>query len=336
MPQTDRVEENGEFEVFNSFRRESFRKFNNAFALISVISLLVFVYIIVVKLQAPYMLLGATGLVVLLTIVLSLIGYLYGYLLIKNLLKMAIDSALDSKKKDYLKSIFISIISHDLRNFLGALQINLQNIQDGYLGPVTEKQTASLKDCDEAINRIEAMATQLLDITRMETGAVKLRLSDVRVKHLVEEQIASLRPLIDEKKIAVLCRCAQDLTVQADQERLSRAVYHLIYNAIRHTSFGRSIEIAAEPKRPHVQIEVVHEGEILSEEEARYLFEGFSKRPDNYFEIKDYGLGLSTARSIIHLHGGRIWTENIAGSGCKFAFTIPINPSAHVPERPST
>ncbi|MFH1995895.1 MAG: HAMP domain-containing sensor histidine kinase [Candidatus Omnitrophota bacterium] len=306
-----------------TIERGAYRRFNNSFALISLVTMLVFAYLVSINLRMDEVFVGVNGLIVVITILVCLLGYAYGYYLIKGLLGTIIGMARDSRKKDYLKTIYISIISHDLRNFLGAIGLSLQNIKDGYLGPVTDKQAATLNDGQEAIDRMVRMIAALVDISRMETGVTALKKDDLSVEDIVRSQIEKIRPLADEKKIELKIDIEAGIRLLADREKTAQALYNLLHNAVRHTSFARSIIVSARSLGPSVEVEVTSEGEEVPDEELRYLFEGISKRPDEHFEIKDYGLGLAVVRSVVTLHGGSVWIKNLKGIGCAYGFTIP-------------
>ncbi|MFC1577230.1 sensor histidine kinase [Candidatus Omnitrophota bacterium] len=310
-------------EVDLKMEKDAYRKFNNIFALICMVTMLVFIYLAVVEFKITDILLGVHGLIIALTIVVCVLGYAYGYILIKGLLRKIIKYAMETRKKDYLKTIFISIISHDLRNFLGAIGLSLQNVKDGYLGPVNERQVSSFNDAQEAIDRMERMTTGLVDITRMETGVTRLQRTEFKLAELIDSQIEKIRHLVDEKRIKVSCNVEKDLFIFADKAGIAKVFYNLLHNSARHTPVDCSIFVNARPEGQIIRAEVVNEGKALPAEELRYLFEGFSQRPDSYFEIKDYGLGLAVARSVINLHGGQIWMENRQGVGCVYAFTVP-------------
>jgi len=306
------------------FEKEALRIFNEVFALISLITFLVFTYIIIVKVKMPDIFTGINGVIVILTITICVLGYIHGYTLIKGLIRRIIAFALENKKKDYLKTIFVSIITHDFKNFLGAMQLNLQNVTDGYLGPVSDRQMRLFKDSRDSIEKMERMTNDLLELSRFETGAIQLKKTPIVFDELVVSVLQKMEEPLRAKKIEVKTAMAKGLSLYADSARIEQAVKNILLNAVSHTENGKSILVDVKRSGDRLTAAICNEGEGVSGEEVRYLFEGFRKRPDSYFEIKEHGLGLAISKGIIKLHGGDIWTENIADFGSKIIFTLPL------------
>lgn len=224
-----------------------------------------------------------------------------------------------------IKSEFVSMVSHELKNPLMITGQSIQMVQDETLGPLNEKQKKFLSKSQEAINRLIRLIKDLLDVSRIEAGKMELQKERVDMKDLVQEVLDSFHIPAETRKIELqkklLCH---DTMVQADRDRIFQVLTNLIGNALKFTEKGHvTVFISREENELACCVEDTGAG-IAPEKLSRVFgkFEQFSESYD--LKQKGTGLGLSIAKAIVELHGGRIWLESELNKGSRFFFTLPL------------
>ena len=215
-------------------------------------------------------------------------------------------------------------ISHDLRTPLAAMRVMVEAITDGVVSD-TATQDRYLASISSEIQRLSMLIDDLFELTTIDSGELRLRLETLRVEDLVAETVDAFRPQMERAGI----RLAYDQqpgtpAIQADAHRLSRVLYNLLQNAIRHTPSDGTIVLRSEPAQGAMQLSVCDSGEGIASEDAPFVFDRFYR--GDRARARDgagSGLGLAIARGIVEAHGGRIWIEPTPGSGATVAFSLP-------------
>lgn len=230
---------------------------------------------------------------------------------------------------DKMKTSFISMVSHELRTPLTTIKafIELLLIKQG----MPDEQKAKLMSTINAeTDRLSRLITDLLDLSKIESGSMKWKIGEVSIEELIRSVIASMELLFEGKGL----RVTQDFTpslsrISGDRDRLVQVVTNLLSNAIKFTPRGGAIHIAARPKAAWPQAEVVVEisdtGIGIPAAHIDLIFEKFYRSDDAATAaIEGSGLGLAITRQIIEYHGGRIWATSRHGKGSTFTFTLPL------------
>lgn len=215
-------------------------------------------------------------------------------------------------------------ISHDLRTPLAAMRVMVEAITDGVVSD-TATQDRYLGSISSEIQRLSMLIDDLFELTTIDSGELRLRLETLRVEDLVAETVDAFRPQMERAGI----RLAYDQqpgtpAIQADAHRLSRVLYNLLQNAIRHTPSDGTIVLRSELAQGAMQLSVCDSGEGIASEDAPFVFDRFYR--GDRARARDgagSGLGLAIARGIVEAHGGRIWIEPTPGSGATVAFSLP-------------
>ena len=235
--------------------------------------------------------------------------------------------AADLHEVDRMRRDLVANVSHELRTPISALQVVLENLIDGVEPPDQETLGTMLRQ----VQRLGRLVSQLLDLSRLESGAVPLQKHEVAARALLEEAAreADFKSQTGAKDLTVeLAVHPEQLSVEADSERIHQVLTNLLDNAMRHSPDGGTITLAARADNGSVTFEVGDEGPGIREEEASRLFERFY-RSDQARSTNDggSGLGLAIARWIVELHGGEIRAENRSqregGRGCRMVVTLP-------------
>ena len=230
------------------------------------------------------------------------------------------------KDLDRMKSDFVSNVSHELRTPLTAIKGSVDNMLDGILGPLTEKQTRYLSRINSNADRLGRLIGDLLDLSRIEAGKIDLRPANVAVIALVKEVADALRTLAADKLISVeVLGADEQVDVWADRDKVLQILTNLIGNAVKFTPPHGRVTIAVERHDAEwVKLAVVDNGPGVPPEEAVKIFDKFYQAQQaNKLNVKGTGLGLAISKALVELHGGNIWFENGADGGSVFSFTLP-------------
>lgn len=220
---------------------------------------------------------------------------------------------------DALKSTLVSTVSHELRTPLTMIRGFSELLLSRELDE--EHSSKALTEINVSAERLSRLIDDLLSVSRIESGRMKLDVSIFDLRTIVEEVI---RPFSTREGSRFQVE-VQELQVRADKDRLMQILTNLVSNAVKYSDTGSPIIVTAHGSEASAEIAVVDQGIGMSEAEMASAFEMFSRvdRP----EVKDAGgtgLGLHITRSLVEAHGGQIWIENQPGGGTRFAFTLPL------------
>jgi PAS domain S-box-containing protein len=229
------------------------------------------------------------------------------------------------KELDRMKSDFVSSVSHELRTPLTAIKGSVDNMADGILGPVTEKQAKYLARINTNADRLARLIGDLLDLSKIEAGKIELKPAVVDVNSIINEVADSLRGLAADKLIRIESDGVEPVQVWADRDKVVQILINLIGNAVKFTpSHGRVVVAAHEHEDGWVKIAVEDNGPGIPDEESGRIFDKFYQAQQaNKVSVKGTGLGLAISKSLVELHGGRIGYQRGTDGGSVFSFTLP-------------
>ncbi|HKI16794.1 MAG TPA: ATP-binding protein [Isosphaeraceae bacterium] len=230
---------------------------------------------------------------------------------------------------DRLKSDMVSTVSHELKTPLTSVQMAIHLLLEEVVGPLTPKQVELLLAARQDADRILTMIDDLLDLTRIEQGRVKLDLQSVLVTGLVDEAVTRLRSMAQNAGISLATKVDSDmLAVMVDRDRIEHVFDNLIVNAIQHTGRGGTIQVSATADGQFVRFAVRDTGEGIPPEQVSRIFEKFYRIPTTRHS-GGAGLGLAIVHEIITAHGGQITVTSELGKGTTFTFTLPGDNAAN-------
>jgi signal transduction histidine kinase len=214
----------------------------------------------------------------------------------------------------------VANVSHELRTPIGALQALLENLADGVEPP----DPATLRVALAQTERLGRLVAQLLDLSRMESGALPLHPVEFPVRPLLEQALRE-RELAEPGAVRLKVSVQPgDLAAQGDPERVHQVVANLLDNAIRHSPPEGRVWLSAHAEGATTTIAVSDEGPGIPPHEAERVFERFY-RTDGARSARagGTGLGLAIARWIVDAHGGAIRAEAREPSGCRVVVELP-------------
>ncbi|MFH1260029.1 MAG: ATP-binding protein [Elusimicrobiota bacterium] len=230
------------------------------------------------------------------------------------------------KQLDTVKNNFISIVSHELRTPLTTIKGALSLVLDEELGALNAQQKHFLKIADNSNNRLESLISELLDISSLEAGQLRLRLAENSVGLILDMVKQNVGDQILQKGLCfdIDPKIYQMPKINCDSHRISQVLENIIANAVKFTPVGGKIIISAEDRKDFVVIKVADTGIGILPENQQKIFEKFYQVDSSYTrESGGAGMGLSIVKSIVELHGGKIWVDSGEGEGSIFYLLLP-------------
>ena len=217
---------------------------------------------------------------------------------------------------------FISNVSHELRTPLAALKALTETLQGGALeDPPAARRF--LEQMETEVDSLSLMVSELLELSRIESGRVPLNRVSTRPIEIVNPAYERLRLQAERAGLSLTVDCPDDLpNVLADASRVQQVLVNLLHNAIKFTSSGGQVTLRAVQQDREILFSVTDTGIGIAAENVTRIFERFYK-VDRSRATSGTGLGLAIARHLVEAHGGRIWVESEVGKGSTFSFTIP-------------
>jgi PAS domain S-box-containing protein len=224
---------------------------------------------------------------------------------------------------DQLKSLAISVATHELRSPLTAVKSYLDNLFEGVAGEVPEKIFYYLTRIGYNTDRVIRLVNMLLDISRIEAGHMQLELHTVSVSEIITDVLKDFEGTARTKEIAIYASAVRDAPVRADRDRVEQVLHNLLHNALKFTPPGGEIVVQSQmTENEKVTITVADTGCGIPPGHEEKVFLKFHRAPSPVQE--GAGLGLAISKCLVELHGGKIWVESEPGGGSKFSFTLPI------------
>lgn len=229
--------------------------------------------------------------------------------------------AAELEQVDRIRRDFVANASHELRTPIGALQARLENLVDGVEDPDHE----TMEELLAQVQRLGALTQQLLDLSRLESGAVPLRVAEVGALDLLERIADDWRSRTSGHGVELEVEVdPSDLAFHADEQRLRQVIDNLLANAVRHSPSGGTVALRAAADGDRARLEVVDDGPGIPPGEAELVFERFY-RSDQARSADEggTGLGLAIARWIVELHRGSITVDSERARGCGIVVELP-------------
>ena len=230
------------------------------------------------------------------------------------------------KRLDKAKSEFVSIASHQLRTPLTAIKGYISLMLEEAYGKLDEKIRDPISKVYESNERLIRLVNDLLSISRIESGKMKLELGETDILDLIKSVVDELGIKANEKKLKLIVQRPKTLLslLNIDKEKVRNVLLNIVDNAIRYTDKG-SVTIKIEQVVDNVRITVSDTGAGMTEEVIGNLFESFSRGQAGMQRwTEGAGLGLYIAKKFIEMHKGRIWAESEGkGQGSTFFVELP-------------
>ena len=231
---------------------------------------------------------------------------------------------------DRLKSEFVATVSHELRTPMTSIKGYVDVLLMGVAGQLNDQQTEYLKVVKVNTERLTVLVNDLLDISQIEAGRMRLVIQPVNLDDIADQATADLKHQVEasDKKVIIDKSAQPNLPrVLADPERIRRVLNNLLDNAYQYNLPNGHILVQLNQVGDEVQVDVIDSGMGIQVEDQERVFERFFRGESTLaLGVAGTGLGLSIVQNLIRLHNGRIWLESsgIPGEGSTFSFTLPV------------
>jgi len=229
----------------------------------------------------------------------------------------------DLEALERLQSSFVSTVSHELRTPLTILKTSLALYREQGETCPAEMRQELLETIEHHTERLDALVTDLLEVTRLEARQVTLSQQPTDLRVLVERTLRAFAPLIDDRQQTVTVDMPPHISqASIDRRRVEQVLDNLLSNAHKFAPKGGHIQVRVRERAENLEVSVQDDGPGIPPSEQERIFERF-----HTLEVtrgaSSMGLGLYIARQLVDLHGGRIWVESQPGAGSTFRFTLP-------------
>jgi signal transduction histidine kinase len=225
------------------------------------------------------------------------------------------------KRLEHLRKEWASLVSHDLRQPIGAIVL-----RSGLLlrAALSDEQRSAIQQIHASAERLNRMVNDLMDASLLEAGRMQMTFDRIGLNqflHDVVERIPAAAP-----STTIRTPPGIDLFIKGDPHRLEQVLANLLTNAVKYGSFGTEIGLELKHVGEHAEIVVSNHGEGIPPESLPLLFDRFKRSATTRTRlVKGLGLGLYIARELVTAHGGRIWAESTPGGVTAFHVTLPLD-----------
>ena len=229
------------------------------------------------------------------------------------------------RKLEQIRADFVANVSHELRTPLTSIQGYAETLLNGTLSNTEMSQRFVAKILQQS-SQLSQLISDLLDLSRIESGAIELKLAPCKMTEFQEPIISLFGPAFDEFNMTFEWQIPDDLpTPLVDKLLIEQVFVNLIDNALKYTPQGGSITVSGETNESEVIIYVSDTGIGITSDALPRIFERFYRVDKGRSrEMGGTGLGLSITKHILLQHGGRIWAESVFGKGSVFKFALPL------------
>ncbi|OGN72346.1 MAG: two-component sensor histidine kinase, partial [Chloroflexi bacterium GWB2_49_20] len=225
------------------------------------------------------------------------------------------------------KSEFLANMSHELRTPLNSIIGFSEVLYDETFGSINEKQRKYVNNVLTSGKHLLLLINQILDTAKVESGMMKLALSSLPMKDLLNEISMLVTDLVSKKKLQLLLEIDEDLpSIEGDELKVKEIIYNLLSNAVKFTPEGGTIGLRAKNTGSGVEIVVWDTGIGIAAENIEKVFEGFFRVDTPYSRLTEgTGLGLPLSRKLAELHGGKLSVESEGlNKGTLVRLTLPL------------
>jgi len=225
-------------------------------------------------------------------------------------------------RNEQLRKNMVADVAHELRNPLATLRGNLEMLQDGTI----DCDKGTIDSLSEDAVMLSRLVEDLRQLSLAEAGQLELDITAVKVEESFKDLFSRFQNEASANQISIEVEAAPGLPpVRGDRFRIDQVLRNLVSNALRHMPSDGKITISAALSGEEVLLRVADTGPGMSPEEVPYIFERFYRVDSSRSrDTGGAGLGLSIAKSLVEMHGGRIWAESESGRGTVICFTVPV------------
>jgi len=240
--------------------------------------------------------------------------------------KLLFEANEELRKATEAKSEFLAHMSHELRTPLNVIIGFSELMIDRVPGEINEEQKHCLNDILDSGKHLLNLISDVLDLSKIESGKMKLRLTNFALTKVIESLKNTIMPMLVSKKQSLDIKVDEEFPlVRADEAKVRQVLLNLLSNSNKFTGEGGKLKIEAVRDGDWCQVSLIDNGIGIKKDDQERIFEPFCQLDNPLTKEKSgTGLGLAVAKQIIERHGGRIWVESEYERGSRLTFTLPL------------
>ncbi len=228
------------------------------------------------------------------------------------------------KELDQAKTNFIATVSHELKTPLSSIKMSLKLLNDIRVGEMNKEQLDLLEHIQEDSDRLLKITSELLDLSQVESGNLKLSFAMTRPEEIVKFAVDAVKFQAEQKLIQLELICEEGLPeVNVDIQKTAWVLVNFLSNALRYSSEKSKVVIQVKESGGFVEFSVRDFGKGIDEKYQKRLFDRYFQVPTDGQNKSGSGLGLAISKDFIEAENGKIWVESSIGEGSRFCFTLP-------------
>ncbi len=228
----------------------------------------------------------------------------------------------ERKRAEEMQKALVAMMTHDLRSPLNAVGNVLEMLSMGYYGELGDQGNNMVELATRNTQQMRTLVDNMLDHDKMQAGKLSLSCKKVEVENLFNQSRELVLPNAVKKKIEIAIKDG-NVSVDADEEKISRVLVNLLSNAIKYCPENSAISLSCSSNDGYATLEVSDNGPGIADENLPHLFDPYYQTDAEHSNVGT-GLGLTVCKELVTLHGGKIWVTSKLGEGTQFHFTLPL------------
>lgn len=233
------------------------------------------------------------------------------------------------KKLNKVRKNLINRVSHELRTPMACIHGSIELMDQFFQHKLDKEDLEIISIAKRGCRRLKSLINNILEVSKIDASKLNLKMEKVAFKKMIDNCIAELKYLIEDKELQLKMDIKEDLTIMGDQLRIEEVIINFLSNAIKNTPDNGTISISLQSDKNLAKFSVKDNGIGITEDQMDCLFKKFGKVEREHFRedinTKGSGLGLYISKKIIEKHNGEIWAESEGtNKGATFHFTLPL------------
>ena len=235
-----------------------------------------------------------------------------------------------AEKANLAKSQFLSSMSHELRTPMNAILGFAQLMAADFENDLSDDQIENLGEIIHAGEHLLTLINEVLDLSRIDAGKIQMSIESVELKLVIDECLALIAPLAEQRGITVRSELVNEYFVESDRVRLKQSILNLLSNAIKYNQSNGSVIITASQEDKHLRLSITDTGQGISADNIKKLFKPFERLGAESTTVEGTGIGLALTQKLLELMHAKIGVESKPGNGSTFWIDLPLSQKPQV------